>query len=250
MIWNYSIEEITKGYIEKENEYDCLLCEVCYRKGSIYSIEEQLYDAYGAIVRHKLKAHGTTAEYLLAQDNNLLGISEIQQQILSMMAKGCQDKEIAKELGIAASTVRNHRFKLREKEKQAKLYLAMMQSLEKKTNSSIAMTDQGEVTELHMSATMVDDRYSITEQERKKTLATYMDDNGALKQFPAKEKKKIIILKEIMNQFKKNTDYSESEVNKVLKRIFEEDYPTLRRALIEYGFMERSNDCMRYRVKE
>lgn len=52
-----------------------------------------------------------------------------------------------------------------------------------------------------------------------------------------------------MKNFKVDTEYLEKDVNKVLKRIYE-DYATLRRALIEYGFMERSSDCSIYRVKQ
>lgn len=52
-----------------------------------------------------------------------------------------------------------------------------------------------------------------------------------------------------MKNFKAEMEYSEVAVNQVLKRIYEEDYPTIRRALIEYGFMERSLDCKVYRVK-
>lgn len=76
-----------------------------------------------------------------------------------------------------------------------------------------------------------------------------MDDTGALKNYPAKEKKKIIILAEISKNFSKGKNYSEKEVNVILKRIYE-DYVTLRRALIEYGFIQRSNDCSSYWVKE
>lgn len=52
-----------------------------------------------------------------------------------------------------------------------------------------------------------------------------------------------------MKNFVRNREYTENEVNKVLKRMYE-DYPTLRRALIEYGFFDRSNDCKVYRVKD
>ena len=76
-----------------------------------------------------------------------------------------------------------------------------------------------------------------------------MDEQGAVRQFPAREKKKIIILREIMKNFKADTEYSEKEVNRILMRIYEEDYPSIRRALIEYGFMERSRDCKVYRVR-
>ena len=190
-----------------------------------------------------------TADYLLNQELTLMGISEVQRQILKLVSEGKSDKEISHIIGIAQSTVRNHKFKLREKEKQAKLYLALMNSLEEKINNNIAMTECGAIEEIHQTATMIDDRYSITEKDKEKTIKTYIDENGALKQFPAKEKKKIIILCEIMKNFKVDTEYLEKDVNKVLKRIYE-DYATLRRALIEYGFMERSSDCSVYRVKQ
>lgn len=206
-------------------------------------------DAYGAERAHIHSQHNSIASFLLSQESSVTGLSEIQKQLLSLLFNGRSDKEIGETLGIAQSTVRNHRFKLREKEKQAKLFLALMDSIANETNKPIEKRDTGTIQELHTTATMVDDRYSISDKEREKTISTYMDENGALKQFPAKEKKKIILLAEIIKNFKSDTEYSEYDVNKVLKRIYEEDYPTIRRALIEYGFMDRSNDCKVYRVK-
>lgn len=248
-IWNYTVEEIAEGYHAGKDDYTCVMCGKKFSKGYIYPVGEQLYDAYGAVKQHLGCDHGWTVDYLLSQELNLTGISEVQQQILKLMSEGKEDREIAKIVGIASSTVRNHRFKLREKEKQAKLYLALMQSLEEKINSNISMTDNGKIEELHSAATMVDERYSITEKEREKTIKTYMDEQGALKQFPAREKKKIILLSEIIKNFKCNIAYSEKEVNRVLERIYS-DYPTIRRALIEYGFMDRSDDCTVYRVND
>ena len=248
-IWNCEITEIIEGYQETKQEYICTFCGQKYSKGMVYSMEEQMFDAYGAVRYHGKQVHGLTVDYLLGQEPGLLGISEIQRQLLQLMSDGATDNEIAKHLGIAASTVRNHRFKLREKEKQSRLFLAMMQSLAEKTNADIGTTEYGNIEEIHVSATMVDDRYNITEKDREQTIKNYMDENGALKLFPAKEKKKIILLGEIMKNFKRDTEYSEWEVNKVLKRIYE-DFSTLRRALIEYGFMDRSADCKIYRVKE
>lgn len=49
------------------------------------------------------------------------------------MAEGISDKEMAKSLGVAPSTIRNHRYKLREKEKQARLFLTMMDLLSNNT---------------------------------------------------------------------------------------------------------------------
>ncbi|MDF2472377.1 MAG: hypothetical protein K0R21_159 [Anaerocolumna sp.] len=248
-LWNNTVEEIMGGYIENQEGYACIFCGVGYKKGRIYKIGEELFDSYGAIKNHIGNTHGNTAHYLLAQEPLLVGISDVQQQILRLMSEGRDDKSIATEVGIAQSTVRNHRFKLREKEKQAKLYLALMQSLEEKTNRAIHETDNGLIEDIHQSATMIDDRYNITDADRKKTISTYMDENGAIKQFPSKEKKKIILLGEVMKNFVRNREYNENEVNRILKRIYE-DFSTLRRALIEYGFLDRSDDCSIYRVKE
>ena len=106
------------------------------------------------------------------------------------------------------------------------------------------------IEDLHQTATMIDDRYNITDDEREKAIKAYMNEHGALLQFPAKEKKKIILLGEIIKQFERQVEYTEKEVNDVLKRIYAIDYPTIRRALIEYGFMERTMDCTKYHVKE
>jgi len=249
-IWDYKVEEIIKGYRENPNEYFCTRCGTVYQKGRIYPVDEALYDAMGAIKEHIHKEHGWPVDYLLTLKGNLTGLSEMQQKLLKLMSEGKNDKEIAAALGIAASTVRNHRFKLREKEKQAVLFLAMMQSLAEKTSRGIGMSDKGAIEGLHTFAAMIDERYSITEPDSVKVRKSYMDENGAIKQFPAKEKNKIILLREVMNNFKKDRDYTEKQVNMILKRIYEKDYVYLRRALIEYGFMERPADCSVYRVRE
>lgn len=249
-IWNYTIEDLLQGYHEEEDGFRCVYCGEFFEKGRIYEKEGRLYDAYGSVKEHTDREHGCIADYLLKQPLALTGLTDVQNQILKLIAEGKSDKEIAAELEVAQSTVRNHKFKLREKEKQAKLFVALMQSLEQKSRKPIMQTDQGIMDETNPGSSMVDERYAITEQEREKTLKTYMDENGGLKQIPAKAKKKIIILREIMKNFSADKVYSEKEVNRVLSRIYEPDYPSIRRALIEYGFMERSADCSQYRVKE
>lgn len=249
-IWQYSLEEILRGFSEGDAEVCCVVCGEAFEKGRVVALDGELFDAFGAVRHHVLSCHGDLAEYILGMDPGVTGLSEVVRQLLLLVLEGKSDREIAALMGIAPSTVRNHRFKLREKEKQAKMFLALMGLLERRTNNPIGSGESGAIEELHASATMVDDRYNITEQERLKTVQTYMDENGALKQFPAREKKKIIVLREIMKNFKPDTEYSEKEVNRILMRIFEEDYPSIRRALIEYGFMDRSRDCTVYRVRE
>ncbi|GHI00377.1 DUF2087 domain-containing protein [Neobacillus kokaensis] len=97
---------------------------------------------------------------------------------------------------------------------------------------------------------MVDDRYAITVAEKEKVLATYFKKGleGPLNSFPSKEKRKIIVLQYILTRFELNRMYSEKEINEILKSIHS-DFATIRRYLIDYGFMERSKDCTKYWVK-
>lgn len=57
------------------------------------------------------------------------------------------------------------------------------------------------------------------------------------------------MLQHILTRFTPNRQYTEIEVNTLLKSIYT-DFATIRRYLIEYGFMERSKDCTEYWVKQ
>lgn len=249
VFWEATIEEVKKGYIEKDDSYKCIICDEIFTKGRIYEIDSKLYDAKKTIELHIEEKHGSTLEYLLGMNNSFTGISEAQRSLLQLIASGLSDKEVALKLGVAQSTIRNHRYKLREKEKQAKLFLAMMELLSTNTNKKINKLEKETLNDAHRTATTIDDRYNTTDKEMELVIKIYMDDTGALKSYPAKEKKKIIVLAEISKNFSKGKKYSEKEVNRILKRIYE-DYVTLRRALVEYGFIERANDCSSYWVKE
>ncbi|EET87222.1 transcriptional regulator, LuxR family [Clostridium carboxidivorans P7] len=208
-----------------------------------------LYDSKKATELHISEKHGSTLEYLLDMNPSFIGISQVQRELLVLIASGLTDKEIAVKLGVAQSTIRNHRYKLREKEKQARLFLSVMELISSNTKKKVNILDKDILCDAHKTATTIDDRYNITDNERESTIKNYIDENGAIKTFPSREKKKIIVLSEIVKNFSKGKKYSEKEINRILQRI-NEDYATTRRALIEYGFMERSNDCSSYWVKE
>ena len=70
-----------------------------------------------------------------------------------------------------------------------------------------------------------------------------------MKSFSPKEKKKVVILTKIAEQFEKGKLYNEKEVNQILQPIFD-DYMSLRRYLIMYGFMERTQDGSKYWLTE
>ncbi|MBB6713276.1 DUF2087 domain-containing protein [Clostridium gasigenes] len=249
LFWDATIEEVKRGFIEYGESYKCIICEEEFTKGRIYEIDSMLYDAKKATELHIEKSHGSSLEYLLGMNSTFTGISEVQRELLVLIASGLTDKEIALKIGVAHSTIRNHRFKLREKEKQARLFLAMMEIISSGTKKKIKILEKEALCDAHKTATILDDRYNITDKERESIIKNYMDENGAVKTYPAKEKKKIIVLAEIVKNFSKGRKYSEKEINSMLKRIYE-DYATIRRALIEYGFIERTNDCSSYWIKE
>ena len=248
-LWESSVDEIKKGYIEGEEEFTCIFCNSRFEKGRIFKKEDMFYDAKKTVEIHVEELHNSSLGYLLNMNSDITGISEIHREVIKLMAQGFSDKEISKKLGIAQSTIRNHRFKLREKEKQSRLFLAVMELLSDVSSKGINVLESEIITDHHKTATTVDDRYNITDREREITIKTYMDEAKALKSYPSKEKKKIVVLGEIVKNFSADKTYTEKEINRVLKRIFN-DYVTIRRALIEYGFMDRSNDCSTYWVKK
>lgn len=247
--WSASIDEVKKGYIEVEDEYRCLICNKNFIKGRIYEIDSLLYDARKAAELHIEEKHTSMLDYLLNMNSSFTGISEVQRELIKLFYEGLSDKEISEKLGIAQSTIRNHRYKLREKEKQSKLFLAMMELLSQKTDKKINNLDKGTICDAHKSAKSLDDRFDITDVEKEKIKDTYINEDGSLRSYPSKEKKKIVVLEEIVKNFSKNHKYSEKEINRILKRIYI-DYATIRRALIEYGYLDRNNDCSEYWIKE
>jgi len=249
LFWGSTIEEVKNGFIENDEEYKCLVCEEVFQKGRIYEINSELYDAKKAMEFHIIERHVSMFEYLIGMNSLFTGVSDAQKEVLTLIAQGLSDKAVATKLGVAQSTIRNHRYKLREKEKQAKLFLALMDLLSKTTNKKINKLEKEIICDAPKTATTLDDRYNITDKEKDDIIKTYINESGGLISYPVKEKKKIVVLNEIIKNFSKGKTYSEKEVNRILKRIHE-DYATIRRALVEYGFIERKNDCSSYWVKE
>ncbi|WP_347437003.1 DUF2087 domain-containing protein [Fodinisporobacter ferrooxydans] len=102
----------------------------------------------------------------------------------------------------------------------------------------------------HKTARMIDDRYNVTLEENEKILKKYFPESidGSLKTFPLKEKHKLIVLRQIAKRFQSEQTYNEKEINQILKHVYD-DYVTLRRYLIEYGFLDRKSDGNQYWLK-
>jgi hypothetical protein len=215
-------------------------------KGIIYQESNVFYEAEKYMKMHIEKQHGSVFDLLINLDKKVTGLSEHQQSLIKLFYEGKSNNEIQEELKIGStSTIRNHRFLLREKERQSKIFLVLMELLNSQN------TVRSKPVEPHKTAKMVDDRYKVTEDENEKLLARYFPEglDGPLKTFHMKEKSKIVVLRELAKRFHEGRTYTEKEVNEILKAAYE-DYATLRRYLIEYGFMDRKADCSAYWVKE
>ena len=69
-------------------------------------------------------------------------------------------------------------------------------------------------------------------------------DGPRLLRLPAARKKRVIVLRRLLELFEPQRDYPEREVNDLL-RLAHEDVATLRRELVDYGFMVRDRGVYR-----
>lgn len=74
-------------------------------------------------------------------------------------------------------------------------------------------------------------------------LQSFVTDNR-ITSIPASRKKRFVLLKWLVEKFECDRDYSEKEINTVLKQ-HHEDCATLRREFIGYRLMSRDRDVYR-----
>lgn len=247
-----SVDEIKNGYtrLSEDQVYTCLVCGQRYAVGEVFSFDGKFYDAEKAVQQHVEQEHGDMMEVLTSFSKKFTGLTRNQIEVMMMMYQGLSDQTIAKQTGLAPATIRQQRFILREKAKQAKVYLAIFELFEKAASDKKTRSSDDEMISIHPTATMIDERYYMTRAEEEKILSMSFEsmDPLILRVFPPKEKRKLAILRRIIQEFEKERIYSEKEINAVLKPIYA-DYVTIRRYLIEYGFMDRTTDCREYWLK-
>jgi hypothetical protein len=247
-ILDHSVEDIARGYAQHEHGWACLICHSRFEDGIVYQIGGKQYEAYRAVRDHVASSHGLVFTLLLETLAEKAGLTARQAEALGLMASGLSDRAITARLSGSDNTasIRNLRHQLKERERQARALLAIMGAFRLESGSKAEARLSGRLP-AHEGATLADGRFDATEAECRAVLKAYFYADGSLKDFPVREKRKIIVLREIAERFERGRAYTEKEVNGIIAW---PDFATVRRYLIEYGFMERTADCSEYRVKE
>jgi biotin operon repressor len=84
-----------------------------------------------------------------------------------------------------------------------------------------------------------DDSATDEDRERAKVLRDFFDGDR-LKSIPAQRKKRVVVLQHLVERFAPGEQYPERAVNELL-RTAHDDFATLRRELVDYGFMRREH---------
>ncbi|HVN15340.1 MAG TPA: DUF2087 domain-containing protein [Anaerolineales bacterium] len=83
------------------------------------------------------------------------------------------------------------------------------------------------------------------DRRSRKVLASYLNSDGTVKQIPSQPAKLKIILQYLAEAFEPSVNYTEKEVNTILRR-FHVDVSSLRRYLIDAELLKRESDGSRY----
>ena len=102
---------------------------------------------------------------------------------------------------VSLSTIRNHRFALREKARQARVFLALMDLLAERGK------DPGpRFIEIPGTKSADDERFAITQAEFDKVVRSHFPDgpDGRLSRFPKKQKRKVAVLIQILEALRRD----------------------------------------------
>ena len=85
------------------------------------------------------------------------------------------------------------------------------------------------------------------EVDLRKKAETFFDEEGRLKSYPAKKSLRVPVLARVAEGFTEGKDYTEKEVNAILRELIAfSDVELIRRELIEAGLLVRLPDGSRY----
>lgn len=162
--------------------------------------------------------------------------------INSLYEKSQYVEELSERLNLSPSTISFHLKKL----EQAGLVIKTKNQYysEFRINHEIFQSSLRELTSFENMQKVVHEERVNT--YRNKVLNTFIKKDRLLK-MPAQQKKRLIILDWFARHFDKNRTYTEKEASDIIARYFD-DYCLVRRDLVDFGFMERSNQI--YKLRE
>lgn len=153
-------------------------------------------------------------------------------RILGLLAeREATGTELSERLGLTAPTVSHH---------MAKLVAAGL----------VKVTPEAQRRRYRLDPTALRPPRPAVESDRERpldeTAKTLRDlfDGERLTQIPAARKKRVVVLRHLLERFEPGRDYPEREVNDLL-RLAHEDVATLRRELVDYGFLVRDRGIYR-----
>jgi hypothetical protein len=94
-----------------------------------------------------------------------------------------------------------------------------------------------------ISTSVLNQRAAPVSEEENAVLRAFFD-GPPLRQIPASRKKRVVVLRRLLERFAPGRDYTEAEVNEMLREAHD-DVATLRRELVDYGFMARDRGIYR-----
>jgi hypothetical protein len=229
-----SQNELSQGWHVQGDNLHCNYCP--------FSLAQSEPAAKPHLATHLLTVHQSNLQALLDLDIKYNNLTAKQKELLVAFASGKKDQVIAEETGTADSTVRHQKFTFREKAKQAKYYLAVYENAFKTSHATEKLLP------VPLRAGNVDDRFAITEEEYQHVLNNYFDFSSEcpkLIKWPKQQKTIVALLHRVIEEINVGASYNEKQITTLLRQIYL-DPVMLRRYLIEYGFLSRTNDGSRY----
>ena len=157
--------------------------------------------------------------------------------VRSLAEKDLYAEVLAERLSLSPSTITHHLKKLESvgliKSRKDQYYKIF--SLQKK------VLDKNILSLIFEVSKSAEDKNEF--QYQQKIIKSFFK-NGVLKNIPVQRKKRLVILKHLLKEFKAETDYSEKEVNKIIEQ-YNEDFCTIRREFIAEKLMTRDKGVYR-----
>jgi DNA-binding transcriptional ArsR family regulator len=167
--------------------------------------------------------------------------NESRLKLLGVLARReCSVEELAALLHLKAPTISHHLTKLKE--------LSLV-NLSPQGNTHLYRLNLEQLEHLSRDLLLTPNRLQTLAQDVEPknweitVLQSFVTDNR-ITSIPAGRKKRFVLLKWLVEKFECDRDYSEKEINTVLKQ-HHEDCATLRREFIGYRLMSRDRDVYR-----